>query len=258
MTKPSIPLTEPIGPAGAPVLMLGHSLGTGTLLGETAAPALREQFRVTLPTLPGHEGTAVPTAPYTIDELAAAVAEVGREVAGGRFLYAGVSIGGAIALQLGRRHPDAVAAVASIASGASLGGRAHWQSRATLVREQSPASLVGPSSKTWFEPESFTREPVLLGRLLRVLQETPTEAYALAALALAEYDIRAELGGIEVPVLAMYGATDTVAAEDRQDEIVADVRNGRKLRIDGASHQPPAEQPAATAQGLLEFFEEAR
>ncbi|CAG7611820.1 Putative aminoacrylate hydrolase RutD [Leucobacter soli] len=255
MTTPPILLTEPTGPAGAPLLVLGHSLGTGTLIWENAVPALATDYRVTLLTLPGHEGAPVPNAPFTLAELADAVAEAAGGLSDdGRFFYAGVSIGGALGLELAVRHPDRVRGAAIIASGAELGGPEHWQARAQLVREQSPASLVAASSKVWFAPEAFTEEPVMVGRILRVLQETSAEGYARCAEALASYDVREQLGEIEVPLLALWGEHDTVGTEPKQDEIVTRAQRARKQMVAGAAHQPPAEKPAATADALLEFF----
>ncbi len=256
MTTPPFALSEPTGPEGRPLLVLGHSLGTGTLLWENALPALASEYRVTLLTLPGHEGAPVPAEPFTLAELADAVAGAAAELGRGAFLYAGVSIGGALGLELALRHPDRVRAAAIIASAASLGDAEHWEARAELVRRQSPAILVAPSSKTWFAPDSYANEPVITGRILRTLQATPAEGYARCAEALARYDLRPRLGEIEVPLLAVWGEFDTVAPEERQDEIVAGARRARKARIDGAAHQPPAEQPAATAELLLEFFAE--
>ncbi|MFC6236061.1 alpha/beta hydrolase, partial [Leucobacter soli] len=129
-----------------------------------------------------------------------------------------------------------------------------WQARAQLVREQSPASLVAASSKVWFAPEAFTEEPVMVGRILRVLQETSAEGYARCAEALASYDVREQLGEIEVPLLALWGEHDTVGTEPKQDEIVTRAQRARKQMVAGAAHQPPAEKPAATADALLEFF----
>lgn len=254
MTQPQIQLTEPTGPAGAPLVVLGHSLGTGTLLWENVEPALAAEYRVTLLTLPGHEHAPAPAEPFTLAELADSVAAAGQELAGGRFLYAGVSIGGALGLELALNHPEALLGAAIIASGAELGSSEHWLDRARLVREQSPASLVAPSSKTWFAPEAFEYEPVIVGRILRVLQETSAEGYARCAEALAAYDLRSELGRIEVPLLALWGEHDTVGTEARQDEIVAGAQRVRKEMVPGAAHQPPAEKPAETARALLEFF----
>lgn len=265
MTLPEIALTEPVG--SGPLLVLGHSLGTGPLIWEQVVPTLAESYSVSLLTLPGHGVAPVPTAAFTMAELADAVASrtadvlaggagglAGHAGLAGPALFAGVSIGGALALTLALRHPELFAAVASVASAASLGGRDHWTARAELVRAQSTSVLVAASAKAWFAPGSIERQPELTGRILRVLQETSDEGYVRCAEALAGYGITAQLGEIRVPVLAMGGESDDVAPEDRQDEIVAGVQSGRKAMIANAGHQPPAEQPAAVAAELLSFF----
>ena len=46
MTVPPIAVTAPVGPADAPLLLLGPSLGTSTILWDDVAPALAERYRV--------------------------------------------------------------------------------------------------------------------------------------------------------------------------------------------------------------------
>lgn len=256
MTIPSITLTPPVGPDGRPLVVLGHSLGTGTLIWEHVVPHLAQDYRVTLLTLPGHGTAPVPANPFTLAELADATAEAARDLAGGPFLYAGVSIGGALGLELALRHPEALRGAAIIASGAHLGGAEHWTQRAAMVREQSTAALVANSAKVWFGPDSIANEPEMTGRILRVLQETHDEGYARCAEALATYDVRERLGEIEVPLLAMWGEHDTIGTEEKQQEIVSRARRARAVRIADAAHQPPAEQADRVAHALLEFFAE--
>ncbi|GAA2177254.1 hypothetical protein GCM10009847_02420 [Leucobacter tardus] len=256
MRLPEVRLTAPVGRADAPLVVLGHSIGTGPLIWEQVIPHLAAEYRVSLLTLPGHGSAPVPTDPFTFAELADAVAEAISGIASAHVRYAGVSIGGALALELALRHPDLCDGVAAIASAAQLGGAEHWTERAALVRSQSTSALVGPSSRVWFGPNSVANQPDLSGRILHALQDTPDEGYARCAEALATYDVRNRLGEIRVPVLAMGGEFDTVGPEEAQDEIVAGVVHGRKCMIADAAHQPPAEQPDAVARELLSFFAE--
>lgn len=255
MTVPEITLTEPVGPAGAPLLVLGHSLGTGPLIWENMVPLVSADYRVSLLTLPGHGIAPIPSHPFSMGELARAVADAARSAAGNAAVfYAGVSIGGVLGLQLALDHGDVFAGVACLASGAQMGTVEHWETRAATVREQSTSVLIAGSSKTWFAPESIEREAVLVGRILHALQDTSAEGYARCAEALGGVQLRDALSRIEIPVLAAWGELDPVALEAMQDEIVAGVQRGRKVRIDGVAHQPPAERADATADVLLEFF----
>jgi len=245
-------LTDPIGPDGAPLLVLGPSLGTSTILWENTVPQLAELYRVTAWDLPGHGASAATAAAFTVGDLADAVAAA---VPDDTFLYAGVSLGGATGLELLLRHPDRVRRAAIIASGALIGTPEGWHERAAKVRAESTSSIIIASAQRWFAPDSIAREPDLSGRLLHVLQAADDESYALCCEALAAFDVRDRLGDIAAPVLALWGEFDAVAPQEKAAEIAAGVQHGRADRIADAGHLPPAEQPAATAQLLREFFD---
>lgn len=254
MTAPRIPLTAPIGPEGSPLLVLGPSLGTSTILWESASPLLREHYRVCAWDLPGHGDGPATDIPFTVGELADAVAEAVRDRGERRILYAGVSLGGATGLELALRHPDLVAAAAIVASGARLGTPEGWRERAATVRAESTSAVVAASSQRWFAPGSPEREPALGERLLQVLRDADDESYARCCEALADYDVRSRLGEIRMPVLALWGEHDVVAPEPLADEIARGVDDGRAVMVPGVAHLPPAEDARATTAALLEFF----
>lgn len=255
MSVPTIALTAPVGPDDAPLLVLGPSLGTSTILWENALPVLASRYRVVAWDLPGHGSSPSATESFTVADLADAVAGAIRALGAERVLYAGVSLGGATGLELGLRHPELVSALAIVASGAQLGEPAGWNERAATVRSQSTSVLIIPSAQRWFAPGSIEREPDLSGRLLHALRDADAESYALCCEALAAYDVRGRLGEIGAPVVALWGEHDAVAPEAKALEIAGGVVRGRAEMIAGVAHLPPAETPAATATALLAFFE---
>lgn len=254
MTVPSLTLTPLGGSPSAPLVVLGPSLGTSTILWEDVAPALAAHYRVLAWDLPGHGASAPATSDFTLEEVADAVASA----VGEPFRYAGVSVGGAVGLLLGLRHPSLVRRAAIVASGAQLGDAEGWHERAAQVRATSTSSLIVGSAQRWFAPDSIARRPELSGRLLHVLQDTDDESYARCCEALAAYDVRGSLGELRMPVLAVWGQFDAVAPEAKAAEIAAGVASGATVEIADAAHLPPAEQPAAMAEVLLDFFEEER
>ena len=256
MTTPAVALTEPVGPQGAPLIVLGPSLGTSTILWERVIPILAGAYRVTAWDLPGHGASAPALEGFTVADLADAVASALAALAVDRVWYAGVSLGGATGLELMLRHPALVEAGVIIASGAQLGEPVAWHERAAQVRAQSTSSLIIASAQRWFAPGSIEREPDLSGRLLHALQDADDESYARCCEALAAYDVRDRLVEIASPVLALWGEHDGVAPEAKSLEIAAGVGDGRAARIDGAAHLPPAERPDETARAVLDFFDE--
>jgi 3-oxoadipate enol-lactonase len=247
----ALALTTPVGPEGAPLVVLGPSLGTSTALWETTSPALSRRYRVTAWDLPGHGRSPAVSTGFTVEDLADAVAAAVDEPT---FFYAGVSLGGATGLELALRHPQRVRAAAIVASGARLGDPESWHARAAKVRAQSTSSLISASAQRWFADGSVARHPELTGRLLHALQGADDESYARCCEALAGYDVRDRLSEITVPVLALWGEHDAVAPQRLATEIAQGVVQGRAAMVPDAAHLPPAEQPSAVADALLAFF----
>lgn len=254
MTVPRIAMTTPAGPTGAPLVVLGPSLGTSSILWDAAAALLRERYRVASWDLPGHGLAPAATAPFTVAEVARAVLDAAPEP---RFAFAGVSLGGAVGLELMLAAPHRVSAAAIICSGATIATAESWAERAVTVRSQGTASLVVASAERWFAPGSIERNPDITGRLLHSLRDADDESYALCCDALAAFDSRRRLAQIATPTLAMWAEFDRVTPEASAAEIAGGVQRGRLAEITAASHLAVAEQPAAVATALIDFLEGA-
>jgi 3-oxoadipate enol-lactonase len=254
MTIPILTSSEPVGPTGAPLLLLGPSLGTSTILWDAAVPALARHHRVVSWDLPGHGRSAPAVAPFTMAELAEAVSRLIDRYGSGPVAYAGVSMSGCVGLELLLSHPEQVSAAAILCSGAVIAAQEGWWDRATQVRAQSTSSLIIGSAGRWFAPGSIAAHPRHTGLLLHALQDADDESYALCCEALANFDLRARLGEIRVPVMAVWGAYDEVSPERSAREIAEGVRDGRAREIPNASHLAPVDDPDAVVGVLQEFF----
>ena len=90
--------------------MLGPSLGTDLGMFDAQVAALAERHRVIRFDLRGHGRSPVVPGPYTVADLAGDVLTLLDDRGIDRFSYAGVSLGGAIGLQLAVTVPDRVEA----------------------------------------------------------------------------------------------------------------------------------------------------
>ncbi|HEU4849043.1 MAG TPA: alpha/beta fold hydrolase, partial [Terrimesophilobacter sp.] len=207
------------GSDGAPLLVLGPSLGTAAPLWDDAIELLAPHFSILSWDLPGHGLSRPATEPFTLADLADGVLRLADEHGAGergdrRFGYAGVSLGGAVGVELALRHPDRVSALSTICSVPKFGESSAWLDRAALVRAQSTAALVVPSAGRWFGPDFIAANPRISSALLHVLSDADDESYALCCEVLAEYDARPRLGELRMPFLALSGQYDTVATPD--------------------------------------------
>lgn len=254
MAEPQLTLTRLAGaPGHGDLLVVGPSLGTSVEgLWGAAAAELSDRFEVVGWELPGHGRSTPATEPFSVADLAAAVRRRAAQLVGDaprRVLYAGVSLGGAVALELAL-EPGVFDHVSCIASAARIGEPEMWHERAALVRRAGTPVMVGPSSQRWFAPGFLDRDPTTGNRLLRSLSDTDRESYALACEALADFDLRARLAEVAVPLLVAPGEHDVVIPPHVAQQ-TADAVTGASLRVlPGCGHLPPAEAPGAVATAL--------
>lgn len=258
MTAPNIvavQLTE--ADQTKPLLLVGPGLGTGVeALWTLCANELAADFEVIGYDLPGHGRAPASTEEFTLEELAdSAAAIIAEQAAAGRqVFFAGVSVSGAVALELALKHGDKFAAVAPICSAAKLGTPEAWKERGELVAKAGTPTMVTGSAERWFAPGFIEKHPERTTNLLHTLQNADRFAYAHVCNGLAGYDVRDRLGEITIPVVAMGGAADPVCPPEDIDFIAKNVPNGVGIIIDDAAHQAPLEQPEETAAALREHF----
>ncbi|MFF5157365.1 3-oxoadipate enol-lactonase [Streptomyces sp. NPDC000348] len=239
------------GPASAPPLLLGPSLGTSYALWDEVAPELSAAHRVVRWDLPGHGGSAAgligPGA--TVGDLAGLVLTLADALGVERFAYAGVSLGGAVGLHLAVHHPDRLSSLAVICSSAHFNGAEPWRERAARVRGEGLAGLAEGADARWFTP-GFT-----VPGLVRDHREADPEAYAACCDALAAFDLRDRLAEVSVPTLLVAGRQDPATPPEHLREIADAVPDATLVEIPGASHLAPAQRPEAVLTALRAHFD---
>lgn len=258
MARPTVKavLLSPQRPLGdKPLVVVGPSLGTSSVLWTQAGALLGTDFDVVAWDLPGHGVSPAATETFDVAELADAVVDLVDSIAPGeRFHYAGVSLGGATGLQLGIKHGERLKSLSVQCSGAKIGTPEGWLERAETVRTQGTAVMIQGSAQRWFAAGFMDREPELSSRLLHSLRDADRFSYAFCCEALAGFDVRAELGSIRVPTQAVAGSEDAVVppsfAKEIADGITAGGGTANAVTLEGVAHLAPAEAPAHVAELL--------
>ncbi|WNE96439.1 3-oxoadipate enol-lactonase [Streptomyces luomodiensis] len=241
------------GPATAPPLILGPSIGTSLAVWDPQLPALARNHRVLRWDLPGHGGSPAALLPSdgsaTIGALAALVLRLADDQGWERFAYAGISLGGAVGLYLAAHHPDRVDCLSVVCSSARFGEPSSWRDRARLVREEGTEAMVASRTGTWFS-EEFAATP--RGRaLLADLRATDRAGYAACCDVLAGYDMRDALPSITAPTLVVAGREDPATPPAHARQIADAVPGASLLEVAGAAHLAGVERPDAVTGALL-------
>jgi len=237
----------------AGVLVVGPSLGTSVeALWSRCAAML--PFEVVGWDLPGHGRSRPADEAFSVSGLAGAVRDLAHSTASGRTAwYAGVSLGGAVGLEVAL-DPGPFSAVAVLTSAPKIGIAEAWLERADLVRRAGTAVMVAGSAMRWFAPGFTDRQPTVADALLTSLSQTDRESYALACQALAAFDLRDRMSARKVPLLVVAGQHDPVVPPEQARSAAPD----EFAVLPGCGHLPPAEDPAAVADLLTRFFRSAK
>ena len=252
MNLPNLGIVDFGGPQGAPLLVLGPSLGTSvTALWSAAAKPLTAHHRVIGFDLPGHGISPAPTMPFSIADLSHAVHTSATAYGGDRYHYAGVSAGGAVGLELLLAQGGSILTATLICTGAKIRTTEAWIKRAGEVRRGGTTLMVKSAPSTWFSEGFMTRDKRTAEALLQSLDDTNAEGYAATCEALAHFDVRDCLTTIEGDVIAIAGSEDLATPTTSLLYLAERIPRCRYLEVAETAHLAPAEQPDLIAHELL-------
>lgn len=243
------------GPADAPVLVLGNSLGTTTALWEPQLDALVNHFRVVRWDFPGH-GSSPPTAPevtLTIADLATAVGALLDELGIAQVSYCGVSFGGMVGMSLAAQCPSRVRRLALCSTSARLPSDP-WIERAATVRTTGMASIAQRVIARWFTPGFAAGHRVLVERFTADFLAVDVSGYAACCEAIAAMDLVPDLALIRAPTLVITGADDLAIPPENGAAIATAIAGSHLVGIDNAAHLATVERSEMITPLLVEHL----
>jgi pimeloyl-ACP methyl ester carboxylesterase len=101
-------------------------------------------------------------------------------------------------------------------------------------------------------------DPAGCARAIEVMAAVPAQTYRAAVRCLVDFDERANLGSISVPVLCLAGEKDPNAPAAVMERMAGKIPGARYVCLPGIGHLPNLEAPATFDAAILGFLEEVR
>jgi 3-oxoadipate enol-lactonase len=218
------------------VVILSNSLGTTGDMWQPQLPALESRARVIRYE---HRGRT------SVAELAVDVVELMDATGIERASFCGLSLGGAVGMQLAATAPDRVDRL--VLACTSTRFPPGYRERAELVRAEGTAPVVEATLDRWFTPRFRDREPYR-----RMLLAAPPEDYALLCEAVGDWDFGDRLAEIDAPTVVLAGAEDPIVPPEQAEALAAGIPGARLVVLPGAAHLANVEQPEAFNAALVE------
>lgn len=237
-------------PTGPPVV-LSSSLGTTRAMWDPQLDALGAQFRVVRFDHLGHGQSAVPSGPYTLDQLGNNVLRLMDSLSIDKTSFVGLSMGGIIGMWLGVHAPDRLHRLVLMCTAAHFPTAESWRERAATVRAHGVAAVSEPALGRWFTDDLRATDPDSVAPYLAMLRATPAEGYAGSCEALGSADLREEIRTISAPTLAIAGADDPSTTPEALRFIAERVPGAQLEIVPQAAHLANVEQPETVNQLLL-------
>jgi pimeloyl-ACP methyl ester carboxylesterase len=201
--------------------------------------------------LPGH-GDSDPSDAASVEEFAVVVGAVLDALGTGPVIAAGHSLGGAVAIALAARRPDAVRGLILLSSCEKI-------PPSDGAAERLLAALPGPlrrmvffsmARKVLFAPEA-PAGAVSLG--MEELRSCRPETMLKDMRAAKAMDLAEPAARLDVPTLILCGSRDKLTPPALSERLSGLIPRSRLRIIEGAGHMLPLECPDRVNQEILEF-----
>jgi 3-oxoadipate enol-lactonase len=249
-------LGDPMSPK--PWLVWSNSLATNLSAWDDQAREFKRDFRVLRYDQRGHGTTEAPAGRYSFELLMADVLALMDALSIPKAHFAGLSMGGATALGLAKKHPDRLDKVIVCDSPCQSTpvSAQQWEERIAVAEREGMEALVEPTVTRWFPPEIIKANPPYVDRVRQMIRSTPVQGFIGCAAALAHHDFAAAAGTVKRPVLFLAGEKDGVTPAAMR-KLNAAVAGSRYVELAGAGHISNLDQPAAFNRAVADFLKSA-
>ncbi len=238
-----------------PGVLFLHGLGSCSEDWGLQIPVVNERHWVLTLDMPGHGRSSQPEGWPSIEEMALQVASVVKEHAELPVHVVGLSLGGAVAMQLALDHPEAVCSLTLVNTFAKLRSGSSGFFR-KLVRIAYVVLGRMDQVGQWVAAGLFpkTDQELLRQAAAERIASNPRGAYLRAIWAATRFDIRDRLNEINAPTLVVAGELDQTVSMEAKRELAGNIPGAHLVVIPDSGHATPLDAADEFNRTLLEFL----
>lgn len=185
--------------------------------------------------------------PSTMEEMAADLLQLLDDLKLRRVKLGGFSMGGYVALEFIRRHPERVGSLflcSTRAEPETTEGREGRKKLIAATRKNGIEPVVEAMMPKMLTKTSTAKDPALARRVENLMRQAKPEAtiQALEGM-MTRPDQRPHLKKIQVPTLVVVGAEDPITPPTASLEMVQHIPGSQIRIVTGAAHMVPLEAP---------------
>ncbi|MDX1757117.1 MAG: alpha/beta fold hydrolase [Marinobacter sp.] len=241
-----------------PAIVLGHSFLCSGAMWEPQIEALSAHHRVINVDLRGHGQSGPVDGAFDLYDLVDDVLAVLDHLQVNKAIWAGLSIGGMVAIRAALRNPDRVAGLILLDTHA---GAETWPNRAknlvmtALARRVGVVRLAPVIAQMFFCGHSRKHRATMVQAWRDRFAAVPLETALRGAEALKRRDsVVGQLADIRVPALVMVGERDEPLPPRCAEQLATGIPDSSLLIIAEAGHLSTLEQPETVTSAMLAYL----
>jgi 3-oxoadipate enol-lactonase len=244
------------GQAGAPVVMLSHSLASSMVMWDPQLASLESQFQVLRYDMRGHGDSDAPTGAYTLELLVEDAVALLDALDIDRVHFVGLSIGGMIGQGLALDHGDKLKSLILCDTSAIMPDEAQpiLQERIAAARENGLTDQVEGTLERWFTPQYLHANSPEVEMIRQQIAATPLAGYIGCSEALRGLNYLERLSAITLPTLIMVGEEDPGTPVAASEVIHERIAESQLVILPSARHLSNIEQAEAFNESLIGFL----
>ncbi|MGC9450203.1 MAG: alpha/beta fold hydrolase [Oceanipulchritudo sp.] len=201
-------VVEEHGPPEAPACILSHSLGSDRRMWRPQVEGLAEAYRLITYDHPGHGQSSRPERMGDIGDFGRDALAVADACGVGRFVFAGVSLGGMVGLWLAAHAGERVRHLVASNTAARIPDSSLLRARIALLRREPVEAIADNVIERWLTVGFRRKQPQVEALCRQMLNDCGAPAYADTAGMICNMDLRPELASIDRPCTILVGEYD--------------------------------------------------